>query len=224
MSTHFESEFSTAISPVAQPLPQPATAITLEKYVIGQAAIEAALRGLELEQDTELLSALKQKFGYDVKFPKSKLPITTMVAIAEHLWQNYYRHLNRERAMFEIGRKSMWGYRRTFLGRVALVALPLVPVERAMQKLPSLMSSNVNYGKRRIEKQAAAHWEMFFEEDPGDPYATAGMLMGILEMLRLPFPQATPFLLANQKPENLCKNYKVVMTWDNPNQERKLRW
>lgn len=166
----------------------------VEEPAMNSSAVEALLRGLKLENNQAVVAEIKTLFNFDYK-KDSKIKVSQINAIGKFLAQRYLPHLTFEQASFELGYRGMQTFNETVIGRISLAGLHVVSPGYALKLLPKIMSSNVNYGSRRIEKITKTHWEFIFENDPGIPHSTAGMVQALLEMIKLQSPTVEVTLL-----------------------------
>lgn len=159
----------------------------VEEPAMNSSAIEALLRGLKLENNQTVIAELKTLFNFDYK-KDAKVKISQINAIGKFLAKRYFPHLSLEQASFELGYRGMQTFNETVIGKISLAGLNVVSPGYALKLLPKIMSSNVNFGSRRIEKITKTHWEFIFENDPGIPESTAGMVQALLEMIKLQNP------------------------------------
>lgn len=156
-----------------------------DEAMMGASAVESLLKGLGVENDQRLLAELKVVYKYDPK-ASSKVSVATLFKIGKLLHVRYLSHLSEKEAMYEIGYRGMLAFRNTVFGRIVLASLTVVSQEYSIKLLPKVLSSNVSYGTRTLKKLGAGYWELLFEDDPGDPQVTLGVVAALLEMVKVP--------------------------------------
>lgn len=184
---------------------QPSPTPVLNEPALNASAVESLLRGLGLHENQAVLNEIKVLFNFDYR-KDSKVKVSQLYEIGKFFARRYYPDVPLEKAFFDISYRSMYTFRDTVLGKVALAGLNVVSASYALKLLPKIMSSNVNYGSRRIEKITRNYWEFTFEEDPGEPNSTAGMVKALMEMINLKNPNVEVVIIGKQA-------YKLILTF-----------
>lgn len=127
--------------------------------------------------------------GYDVKAPRDRYPRRVWQACVELARKHEYPTRPPEEGFRLLGQRFAEGFRQTLTGKLLGAALPMLGPEAVMQRLPKVWASSQPNLRVQPAQLGPGHWEVTFEDQGIMTDFCAGLLDGLLAVLRVPEPR-----------------------------------
>ena len=117
--------------------------------VVYQAAFEALARAVRLDEQPALIQALRG-LGYDRRNELTQYPPEVLRAVLDPLVGHAFPALPREEGYRALGHQAFRAYRSTLVGQVAMAALSMLSVERAMRLAVRAFRTVSNFSEHEV--------------------------------------------------------------------------
>jgi len=161
------------------------------------------VRGLKAEG--RLVQEL-EALGYHMKQPEVDYPIALWQRTVAVARQVAYAKLGEEDAYRQLGRQFGRGFSETLIGRVAVVALPMIGPARALERLPRYLAM---VGRADIEVTLSPVGDRGRRLHLTDRYNRPDMMAGSLEHM-LELTSVQPRITVE---ERSAEGYRLLIRW-----------
>src|SRR5690242_16869127 len=103
----------------------------MSEPVVYQSAFESLARAVQLDDKLDWIDRLRS-LGYDRQNELTHYPPATLRAVLDELTARSFPELSRDEGYRALGRRAFRAYRTTLVGLVAMAALSMLSVERAL--------------------------------------------------------------------------------------------
>jgi uncharacterized protein (TIGR02265 family) len=124
--------------------------------------------------------------GFDLAQMQPKYPASLWRRCVEVARRHTYPGLSKEEGMRQLGRDFMKGYYGTLLGKVVSAAMPLIGLERTLNRLERMWKASQPTAELTIEKEAPGQWRLEVREPGILPEFSAGILEGGAQPIGVP--------------------------------------
>lgn len=119
------------------------------RYVI----FEGLIRALDIRKGSPEMQEALRLVGDGTHAPEL-IELERFKRLLSWLAGRYYPLLSPEAAMRQLGRRHIEGYSQTLLGAVQFAAARLIKPEAFVQRVPSILRSNLTFGTYELVRQA----------------------------------------------------------------------
>jgi uncharacterized protein (TIGR02265 family) len=123
----------------------------MSEPVVYQSAFESLARAVQLDQKPELIEALKT-LGYDRRNELTHYSPNVLRAVLDHLVTVCFPDMAPDEGYLAFGRKAFLAYRSTLVGQVAMAALSMMGVERALKLAVRAFRTVSNFSQHEVLK------------------------------------------------------------------------
>lgn len=154
-------------------MPSPIT-----ERVVYQSGFETLARAVELDKKPELVDELT-KLGYDRQHELTEYPPEVLRQVLDTLVKRAFPELAPDEAYRQMGHRSLQAYRSTLVGQVAMAALSMLGMERALKLMARSFRTVTNFSEHEVLPvgERELHYQVRHTILP------VGYLRGVLEEL-----------------------------------------
>jgi uncharacterized protein (TIGR02265 family) len=137
-----------------------------------------------------LLAAVRAA-GFDPARPEESYPHAVWLAVFDEVRRHLFPLLEPAAGQRAIGRRYVEAYSKTVVGRVLASAAPLMGPDRALARLPGYLRTGTERFDMRCEPVGPGVWRLRVENACAQPEFCAGLVEGVLALVRAPAAQVT---------------------------------
>lgn len=119
-----------------------------------------------------------REVGFDLARMQPKYPTAVWRRCVDVARRHTYPELSREDGMRQLGRDFTKGYYGTLLGKVVSAAMPLIGLERTLNRLERMWKASQPHAELTLEKEQPGQWRLEVRESGILHDFSAGLLEG----------------------------------------------
>jgi uncharacterized protein (TIGR02265 family) len=156
-----------------------------EDRVVYQSAFDALARAVDLDHEPGLIEELRG-LGYDRRAEVTEYPPKVLQAVLLRLVSHAFPALPMEVGCRELGRTAFQAYRSTLVGQVAMAAVSLLSVERALRLAVRSFRTVSNFSEHEVLPAKERELLYRVRHTILPPEYTQGLLEGLMVSTRNP--------------------------------------
>src|SRR5690606_14822196 len=125
--------------------------------------------------------------GFDPSRLEARYPVDLWPRCLEIARRHLHPDLPRELGMRTLGTLFIKGYYATTIGRVNVAAMPLLGLERTLERVPRVLQLYVPALEAKLEQDGPGRWRLEVAGPGMDPDFCAGMIEAGAEPFEVPF-------------------------------------